>query len=155
MSELPMRGHFRYLRFKTFSTTPRTPQCEVFCPFLSSSKHSGVPEDSKTQLFQVLGFTPTLGQSRGATFYSHISLGLTMPNTILISGFPIWMKRRAAPLTTKFKGNSFRTLEVVDMIGILFKILCHIMESWKRSWWYLMMHIQSLKSMCLSASGLK
>jgi hypothetical protein len=34
-------------------------------------------------------------------------------------------------------------------------ILCHIMESWKRSWWYLMMHIQSLKSMCLSVSGLK
>jgi hypothetical protein len=29
------------------------------------------------------------------------------------------------------------------------------MESWKKSWWYLMMHIQSLKSMCLSASGLK
>jgi hypothetical protein len=34
---------------------------------LSSFKHSGVPEDSKSQLFQVLGFTPTLGQSRGAT----------------------------------------------------------------------------------------
>jgi hypothetical protein len=78
-----------------------------------------------------------------------------MPNTILISGFPLWMKRGAAPLTVEFKGNSFRGLETVDMTGILFEILCHIMESWKRSWWYLMMHIQSLKNMCLSASGLK
>jgi len=32
--------------------TPRTPQCEVFFPLLSNSKHSGVPEDSKS---------PTLG----------------------------------------------------------------------------------------------
>jgi hypothetical protein len=78
-----------------------------------------------------------------------------MPNTILISGFPVWMKRGAAPLTVEFKGNSFRTLEAVGMTRILFEILCHIMESWKRSWWYLMMHIQSLKNMCLSASGLK
>ncbi len=68
MSELPMRGHFGYLRFKTFPTTPRTPQCEVFFPLLSSSEHSGVPEDSKSQLFQVLGFTLTLGQVRVATF---------------------------------------------------------------------------------------
>jgi hypothetical protein len=78
-----------------------------------------------------------------------------MLNTILISGFPVWMKRGPAPLTMEFKGNSFRTLEAVGITGILFEILCHIMESWKRSWWYLMMHIQSLKSMCLSASGLK
>jgi hypothetical protein len=47
--------------------TPRTPQGEVFCPLLSNSEHSGVPEDSDSRLFQVLGFTPTLGQSRGAT----------------------------------------------------------------------------------------
>ncbi len=78
-----------------------------------------------------------------------------MPNTILILGFPLWMKRRAAPLIVEFKGNSFRTLEAVDMTRILFEILCHIMESWKRSWWCLIMHIQSLKSTCLSASGLK
>jgi hypothetical protein len=62
-----MRGHFRYLRFKIFPMTPRTPQCEVFFPLLSSSEHSGVPEDSNSQLFQVLGFTPTLGQSGVAT----------------------------------------------------------------------------------------
>jgi hypothetical protein len=78
-----------------------------------------------------------------------------MPNTILISRFPLWMKRGVAPLTVEFKGNSLRTLEVVGMTGILFKILCHIMETWKRSWWYLMMHIQSFKSMCLSVSGLE
>jgi hypothetical protein len=61
-----MRGHFRYLRFKTFPMTLRTSQCLLFCPLLSSSEHSGVPEDSKSQLFQVLGFTPTLGQVRVA-----------------------------------------------------------------------------------------
>jgi hypothetical protein len=48
--------------------TPRTPQGEVFWALLSSSEHSGVPEDSNSRLFQVLGFTPTLGQSRGATY---------------------------------------------------------------------------------------
>jgi len=58
MSELPMRGHFRYLRFKTFSMTPRTPQCEVFCPLLSSSKHSGVPEDSQPPTFPSVGLHP-------------------------------------------------------------------------------------------------
>jgi hypothetical protein len=47
--------------------TPRTPQCEVFCPFLSSFEHSGVPEDFKSPLFQVLGFTPTLDQVKVAT----------------------------------------------------------------------------------------
>jgi hypothetical protein len=47
-----MWGHFRYLRFKTFPMTLRTPQGEVFCPLLLNSKHSGVPEDSKS---------PTLG----------------------------------------------------------------------------------------------
>jgi hypothetical protein len=78
-----------------------------------------------------------------------------MPNTILISGFPLWMKRGVAPLTVEFKDNSFKTLKAIGMIGILFEILCHIMESWKRSWWCLMMHIQTLKSMCLNASGLK
>ncbi len=52
-----------------------------------------------------------------------------MLNTILILGFLVWMKRGAAPLTVEFKGNSFRTLEAVGMTGILFKILCHIMES--------------------------
>jgi len=62
-----MRGHFQYLRFKTFSMTPRTPQCEVFWAFLSSSKHSGVLEDSKSSLFPSVGLHPTLGQSRVAT----------------------------------------------------------------------------------------
>ncbi len=61
MSELPMRGHFRYLRFKTFPMTPmtpRTPQCEVFCPLLSNSEHSGVPEDSQPPTFPSVGLHP-------------------------------------------------------------------------------------------------
>jgi hypothetical protein len=58
MSESPMRGHFRYLRFKTFPMTPRTPQCEVLCPLLSSSEHSGVPEDSQPPTFPSVGLHP-------------------------------------------------------------------------------------------------
>jgi len=67
MSKWPMQGHFRYLRFKTFPMTPRTPQCKVFWALLSNPKHSGVPEDSKSPTLGVLGFTPTLGQSGVAT----------------------------------------------------------------------------------------
>jgi hypothetical protein len=67
MSKWPIRGHFRYLHFKTFPMTPRTPQCEVFWALMSNSKHSGVPEDSKSPTLEVLGFTPTLGQSGVAT----------------------------------------------------------------------------------------
>jgi hypothetical protein len=62
-----MRGHFRYLRFKTFPMTPITPQCEVFWALLWNSKHSGVLEDSKSPTLEVLGFIPTLGQSGVAT----------------------------------------------------------------------------------------
>ncbi len=62
-----MRGHFQYLRFKTFPMTPRTPQCEVFWALLSNSKHSRVSEDSKSPTLGVLGFTPTLGQNGVAT----------------------------------------------------------------------------------------
>jgi hypothetical protein len=47
--------------------TPKTPQCEVFWALLLNSKHSGVPEDSKFPTLEVLGFTPTLGQSGVAT----------------------------------------------------------------------------------------
>jgi hypothetical protein len=50
-----MRGHFRYLSFKTFSMTPRTPQCEAFCPLLLSSEHSEVPEDSQPPTFPSVG----------------------------------------------------------------------------------------------------
>ncbi len=62
MSKWPMRGHFRYVRFKTFLVTPKTLQCEVFWALPLSSKHSGIPEGSKPPLFQVLGFTPYLAK---------------------------------------------------------------------------------------------
>ncbi len=51
-------GHFRYLRFKTFPMTLRTPQCEVFWALLSNPKHSRVPEDSKSSLFPSVGIHP-------------------------------------------------------------------------------------------------
>ncbi len=80
MSELLMRGHFRYLRFKTFPMTPRKPQCEVFCPLLSSSEHSGVPEDSQPPTFPSVGLHPTLGQSGVAT--RHPTFGTFWPGFI-------------------------------------------------------------------------
>ncbi len=43
-----------------------------------------------------------------------------MANTILISGFSIWMKRGAARFTVEFKGNSFRTLKAVMYMAIAF-----------------------------------
>jgi hypothetical protein len=58
MSELAMRGHFRYLRFKTFPMTPRTSQCKVFWTLLLSSEHSGVPEGSKPTTFPSVGLHP-------------------------------------------------------------------------------------------------
>jgi hypothetical protein len=53
--------------------TPRTPQCEVFWAFLLNSKHSGVLEDSKSLTLEVLGFTPTLGQSGVATILMNVT----------------------------------------------------------------------------------
>jgi hypothetical protein len=84
MSEFPMRGHFRYLRFKTFPMTPRTPQCEVFCLLLSSSEHSGVPEDSQPPTFPSVGLHPHTWPKWGCdTRYdffmqvnSHVSLSM-------------------------------------------------------------------------------
>jgi hypothetical protein len=54
--------------------TTRTPQCEVFWALLSNSKHSEVPDDSKSPILEVLGFTPTLGQSGVATDVHHLHM---------------------------------------------------------------------------------
>jgi hypothetical protein len=43
---------------RPFPMTPRTLQCEVFWALLSSSKHSGVPEDFKSSLFPSVGLHP-------------------------------------------------------------------------------------------------
>jgi len=59
---------FEYLIFETFSMTPRTLQCEVFWAFLSSSKHLGVPEDSKSPTLGVGVSSSHLTQSKVATF---------------------------------------------------------------------------------------
>jgi len=74
MSKWPMRGHFRYLRFKTFPMTPRTPQCEVFCPLLSSSEHSRVPEDSKPPTFPSVGLHPHTWPKWGCDIWGPASI---------------------------------------------------------------------------------
>jgi hypothetical protein len=75
MSEWPMRGHFRYLRFKTFPMTIRTLQCEVFWSLLSSSEHSGVPENSKPPTFPSVGLHPHTWPKWGCD--SNPNLGFT------------------------------------------------------------------------------
>jgi hypothetical protein len=51
-------GIFDIYVSRPFPMTPRTSQCEVFCPLLSSSEHSGVPEDSKPLTFPSVGLHP-------------------------------------------------------------------------------------------------
>ncbi len=43
---------------RTFPTIPKTLQCKVFWALLSSSKHSGVPADSKPLTFPSVGLHP-------------------------------------------------------------------------------------------------
>ncbi len=67
MSKWSKRGQFRHLHFKTFSMTPKTPQCEVFWPFNSNSEFLGVPKDSKSPLLGVWASPSHLAQSGVAT----------------------------------------------------------------------------------------
>ncbi len=53
----------------------------MYCPLLSSSEHSGVLRTPNPQLFQVLGFTPTLGQVRVATTPGK---GIPFPECLLL-----------------------------------------------------------------------
>jgi hypothetical protein len=48
---------------RTFQWHQEHLNARLFWAFLLSSKHSGVPKDSKSPTLEVLGFTPTLGQS--------------------------------------------------------------------------------------------
>jgi hypothetical protein len=124
MSKCPMQGHFRYLSFKTFPMTPRTRQCKVFWVLLSSSEHSGVPEDSKSQLFQVLGFTPTLGQVRVATktvtkkHDFNFRIEILRPRVVSYASFGcdghLCMHRRGE--TTIHKRRSDRLMEIVVLV---------------------------------------
>jgi len=84
MSELPMRGHFRYLSFKTFPMTPRTPQCKVFCPLLLSSKHSGVPEDSQPPTFPSVGLHPHTWPKWGCDNTTIIMCLLSQPQNMYV-----------------------------------------------------------------------
>jgi hypothetical protein len=64
-------GIFDIYVSRPFQWHQEHPKCEVFWSSKSSSEISGVPEDSNPNFFQVLGFTPTLGQSRVATGAHH------------------------------------------------------------------------------------
>jgi hypothetical protein len=107
MSELPMRGHFRYLRFKTFPMTPRTLQCEMFCPLLSSSKHSGVPEDSNSPTFPSVGLHPHTWPKWGCDNYGaplgHLSNDISDRKTFSIFNYTMKYKPRAHSLVPNKK----------------------------------------------------
>ncbi len=55
----------------------------MFWALLSSSKHSGVPEDSRSPTLEVLGFTPTLGQSGVATLQFKLCFGGLSPQDVV------------------------------------------------------------------------
>jgi hypothetical protein len=115
MSKWPMRCHFLYLRFNTFPMTPRTPQWKVFWALPLNSKHSGVSEDSKSPTLEVLGFTPTLGQSGVATirgkvvaspesgpwWVKWVQLPMACPNTQGCSG--MWTNHVGGLFSCRFK----------------------------------------------------
>jgi hypothetical protein len=86
MSKWPMQGHFGHLNFKTFPMTPRTPQCKVFCPLLSNSKHSGVPEDFKSPTLGVWvssSHLPKVGlQHTWTCIHSFFNQGIWSPNSL-------------------------------------------------------------------------
>jgi hypothetical protein len=119
MSELPMRGRFRYLRFKTFPMTPRTPQCEVFYALLSSSEHSGVPEDSQPPTFPSVGLHPHTWPKWGCDS--------TKLQYLLLSFFPHDCPLAQPNLRAAQTQNLCRIIHcfeiVMDMRG---SILCHV-----------------------------
>jgi hypothetical protein len=91
--------------------TPRTPQCEVFWAFLLNSKHSGVPEDFKSPTLEVLGFTPTLGQSGVATF---IVSKESKPHYYNFKFFNVDIQIKKYPKMTRGHKNHFGFLGQVD-----------------------------------------
>jgi len=56
--------------------TPRTTQCEVFWALLSSSEHSGVPEDSQPSTFPSVGLHPHTWPKWGCDKPQHNDLRL-------------------------------------------------------------------------------
>jgi hypothetical protein len=88
MSELPMQGHFRYLSFKTFSMTSRTPQCKVFCSLLLSFEHLGVPEDSQPPTFPSVRLHPHTWPKWGCDTRPKIGGGHHLPLYNILCGRP-------------------------------------------------------------------
>jgi hypothetical protein len=70
------KGIFDIYVSRPFQWHQDTPMRGVF-PLAVELWTFGSPEDSKTQLFQVLSFTPTLGQSRGATKSKQYMMSIT------------------------------------------------------------------------------
>ncbi len=87
--------------------TPRTPQCEVFCPLLSNSKQSGVTEGSKS---------PTLGVGVSSSHFTQSGVATLVVGFIKHFEEAIWL----LPIIVVLKKNGklricvdFRKLNVV------------------------------------------
>ncbi len=86
--------------------TPRTPQCKVFWALLLNSKHSGVPEYSKSPTLEVLGFTPTLAQSGVATVGEYVIFSAhnsSFTPKFAIFFFPSYFVAHVAPIVSNTK----------------------------------------------------
>jgi hypothetical protein len=72
-------GIFDIYVSRPFPMTPRTLQCEVFFPLLSSSEHSGVPEDSQPPTFPSVGLHPHTWPKWGCDIFFNLSSLLSPP----------------------------------------------------------------------------
>jgi len=132
-----MRGHFRYLRFKTFPMTPRTPQCKVFWALLSNSKHSGLPEDSNSSLFfQVLGFTPTLGQSRVATILALKVFQLCTNHLVWVLCMLVWMSEACQLFLVPSRSSStpFYPSKCYELRSVPRLLFLPLFSTWTHIW---------------------
>jgi hypothetical protein len=98
--------------------TTRTPQCEVFWPFNSSSEFSGVPEDSKFPLLGMWASPPHLAQSGVAT----IKLAIWLPTFFFAITYILGVQMgHVSPFqTSKFQelSNDIRNFSIQWMLTL-------------------------------------
>jgi hypothetical protein len=98
--------------------TPKTPQGEVFCPFLLNSKDSGVFEDSKSPTLGSVSFILTLGQSGVATHGMCLFI-------VMLDTWPI-------PLEI----NSYLTLKPIPLLSLIVLTNTHAKNTQCVRMWY-------------------
>jgi len=139
MSKWPMRGHFGHLHFKTFPMTPRTPQCEVFWPLLSNSKHSGSPGGLQIPNFGSVSFIFTLSPKWGCDI---INLGFWLAhithqgNGWALCGHFLWATRATTP-TNLFLKSINVIFSYLLLLCFFLMFFCNMMQAtiFQVFWW--------------------